>query len=87
MPRSGRSWKGWRVALTRQGICTTHASSAPTLRFPQSALGEALAREASGYTFATLASALLRAGCAGLDRKAPWFHIKEDWGAAPSETD
>jgi len=35
-------------------------------------LGEALslAREANGYTFASLS--------AGLDRKAPWFQIKED---------
>ena len=40
------------------------------------ALGEclALAREANGYTFATLS--------AGLDRKAPWFQIKEDKAAA-----
>jgi methionyl-tRNA synthetase len=39
-------------------------------------LGEALAlaREANGYTFATLS--------AGLDRKAPWFQIKEDRAAA-----
>jgi methionyl-tRNA synthetase len=34
----------------------------------------ALAREANGYTFATLS--------AGLDRKAPWFQIKEDEAAA-----
>jgi methionyl-tRNA synthetase len=34
----------------------------------------ALAREANGYTFATLS--------AGLDRKAPWFQIKEDPEAA-----
>jgi methionyl-tRNA synthetase len=34
----------------------------------------ALAREANGYTFATLS--------AGLDRKAPWFQIKEDRQAA-----
>jgi methionyl-tRNA synthetase len=34
----------------------------------------ALAREANGYTFATLS--------AGLDRKAPWFQIKEDPKAA-----
>jgi methionyl-tRNA synthetase len=34
----------------------------------------ALAREANGYTFATLS--------AGLDRKAPWFQIKEDSQAA-----
>ena len=34
----------------------------------------ALAREANGYTFATLS--------AGLDRKAPWFQIKEDKAAA-----
>jgi methionyl-tRNA synthetase len=34
----------------------------------------ALAREANGYTFATLS--------AGLDRKAPWFQIKEDPRAA-----
>jgi len=33
-----------------------------------------LAREANGYTFATLS--------AGLDRKAPWFQIKEDPQAA-----
>jgi methionyl-tRNA synthetase len=37
-----------------------------------------LAREANGYTFATLPSAALRAGSAALDRKAPWFQIKED---------
>jgi methionyl-tRNA synthetase len=50
----------------------------------RAALGEALAlaREANGYTFATLPSALLRAGSAGLDRKAPWFQIKEDPQAA-----
>ena len=38
----------------------------------RAALNEALAlaREANGYTFATLS--------AGLDRKAPWFQIKED---------
>jgi methionyl-tRNA synthetase len=34
----------------------------------------ALAREANGYTFAALS--------AGLDRKAPWFQIKEDPEAA-----
>jgi len=34
----------------------------------------ALAREANGYTFAPLS--------AGLDRKAPWFQIKEDPAAA-----
>jgi methionyl-tRNA synthetase len=34
----------------------------------------ALAREANGYTFATLS--------AGLDRKAPWFQIKDDPQAA-----
>jgi hypothetical protein len=34
----------------------------------------ALAREANGYTFAALS--------AGLDRKAPWFQIKEDKAAA-----
>jgi methionyl-tRNA synthetase len=34
----------------------------------------ALAREANGYTFAALS--------AGLDRKAPWFQIKEDQQAA-----
>jgi methionyl-tRNA synthetase len=34
----------------------------------------ALFREANGYTFATLS--------AGLDRKAPWFQIKEDRQAA-----
>jgi len=34
----------------------------------------ALAREANGYTFAKLS--------AGLDRKAPWFQIKEDSAAA-----
>jgi methionyl-tRNA synthetase len=38
----------------------------------RAALGECLAqaREANGYTFAALS--------AGLDRKAPWFQIKED---------
>jgi methionyl-tRNA synthetase len=38
----------------------------------RAALGAALAlaREANGYTFAALS--------AGLDRKAPWFQIKED---------
>ena len=57
-----------------------------------------MAREANGYTFATLPSdpfpsALLgtsgtgpsvplRTGSAGLDRKAPWFQIKEDPAAA-----
>ena len=42
----------------------------------RAALGEclALAREANGYTFAALS--------AGLDRKAPWFQIKEDPQAA-----
>jgi methionyl-tRNA synthetase len=42
----------------------------------RAALGEALAlaREANGYTFALLS--------AGLDRKAPWFQIKEDPQAA-----
>jgi methionyl-tRNA synthetase len=42
----------------------------------RAALGEALtlAREANGYTFAALS--------AGLDRKAPWFQIKEDKAAA-----
>jgi methionyl-tRNA synthetase len=42
----------------------------------RAALGEALslAREANDYTFATLS--------AGLDRKAPWFQIKEDRQAA-----
>jgi methionyl-tRNA synthetase len=42
----------------------------------RAALGEApaLACEANGYTFATLS--------AGLDRKAPWFQIKEDPAAA-----
>jgi len=42
----------------------------------RAALNEALAlaREANGYTFATLS--------AGLDRKAPWFQIKEDPAAA-----
>jgi methionyl-tRNA synthetase len=37
-------------------------------------LGEALAREANGHTFAALR--------AGLDRQAPWFQIKEDPQAA-----
>jgi methionyl-tRNA synthetase len=42
----------------------------------RAALGEALAlaREANGDTFAALS--------AGLDRKAPWFQIKEDRAAA-----
>jgi methionyl-tRNA synthetase len=42
----------------------------------RAALGEAmgLAREANGYTFTTFS--------AGLDRKAPWFQIKEDKAAA-----
>jgi methionyl-tRNA synthetase len=42
----------------------------------RAALGEAmaLAREANGYTFVPLS--------AGLDRKAPWFQIKEDRQAA-----
>jgi methionyl-tRNA synthetase len=42
----------------------------------RAALGEALAlaREANVYTFAVLS--------AGLDRKAPWFQIKEDKAAA-----
>ena len=42
----------------------------------RAALNEALAlaREANGYTFVTLS--------AGLDRKAPWFQIKEDPAAA-----
>jgi methionyl-tRNA synthetase len=42
----------------------------------RAALGEALAlaREANGYTFALLS--------AGLDRKAPWFQIKQDKAAA-----
>jgi methionyl-tRNA synthetase len=50
----------------------------------RAALGEALAlaREANGYTFATLPSAPLGTGSAGLDRKAPWFQIKEDQAAA-----
>jgi methionyl-tRNA synthetase len=41
-----------------------------------------VAREANGYTFAPLPSAPLRTGSAGLDRKAPWFQIKEDPAAA-----
>jgi len=42
----------------------------------RAALGEALAlaREANGYTFTAFS--------AGLDRKAPWFQIKEDKAAA-----
>ena len=42
----------------------------------RAALNEALAlaREANGYTFGALS--------AGLDRKAPWFQIKEDPAAA-----
>jgi methionyl-tRNA synthetase len=42
----------------------------------RAALNEALAlaREANGYTFAVLS--------AGLDRKAPWFQIKEDKATA-----
>jgi methionyl-tRNA synthetase len=50
----------------------------------RAALNEALAlaREANGYTFATLPSAPLGTGSAGLDRKAPWFQIKEDPEAA-----
>ncbi len=42
----------------------------------RAALGECLAtaREANGYAFAALS--------AGLDRKAPWFQIKEDRAAA-----
>jgi len=42
----------------------------------RAALGEvmALAREANGYTFASLSACL--------DRKASWFHIKEDKAAA-----
>jgi methionyl-tRNA synthetase len=42
----------------------------------RAALGEAmaLAREANGYTFATLSACL--------DRKAPWFQIKQDRQAA-----
>jgi methionyl-tRNA synthetase len=43
-----------------------------------------VAREANGYTVTALPSALLRAGSAGLDRKAPWFQIKEDPQAAAS---
>ncbi len=41
-----------------------------------------LAREANGHTFAPLPSAPLRTGSACLDRKAPWFEIKEDPQAA-----
>jgi methionyl-tRNA synthetase len=41
-----------------------------------------VAREANGYTFAMLPSAQLGTGGAGLDRKAPWFQIKEDPQAA-----
>jgi methionyl-tRNA synthetase len=54
----------------------TPASSGRPPGFPRASLGEAmgLAREANGYTFASLS--------AGLDRKAPWFQIKEDPRAA-----
>jgi methionyl-tRNA synthetase len=50
----------------------------------RAALGKAmaLAREANAYTFATLPSALLGTGSAGLDRKVPWFKIKENPQAA-----
>ena len=41
-----------------------------------------MAREANGYTFASLPSAPFGTGSAGLDRKAPWFQIKEDRDAA-----
>jgi len=41
-----------------------------------------MAREANGYPFATLPSAPLRTGSACLNRKAPWFQIKEDRQAA-----
>ena len=41
-----------------------------------------MAREANGYTFATLPSAPLGTGSSGLDHKAPWFQIKEDSQAA-----
>jgi methionyl-tRNA synthetase len=41
-----------------------------------------LAREANGYTFTALPSASLRTRSACLDRKAPWFQIKEDREAA-----
>jgi methionyl-tRNA synthetase len=60
----------------RSAICTALASSAPPLRYLRAGLGEVmgLVRGANGYTFATLS--------AGLDRKAPWFQIKEDRAAA-----
>ncbi len=40
----------------------------------------ALAREANGYTFGRLPSALLGTGSAGLDRKAPWFQTLDSAG-------
>ncbi len=42
----------------------------------------ATSREANEYAFATLPSAPLRTCSACLDRKAPWFQIKEDRQAA-----
>jgi methionyl-tRNA synthetase len=87
MPRTGRCWPRSRPASRRWASCTTPASSAPLLRYLRTCLGEAigLAREANVYTFATLPSATLRTGSACLDRKAPWFQIKEDrQGAATS---
>jgi hypothetical protein len=58
MPRTGRCWPESRRASRLSVSCTTPASSAPLLRYLRTCLGEAmgLAREANGYTFATLPS-------------------------------
>jgi hypothetical protein len=68
MPRIGRSWK-------RKAGFQTVGELYNACKF-RAALGEtlALAWEANGYTFVPLS--------AGLDRKTPWFQIKEDRQAA-----
>jgi methionyl-tRNA synthetase len=70
-PGQGRGW-------LRDGGRAVQRLQVPHCPFDslRTGLGEclALAREANGYTFAALS--------AGLDRKAPWFQIKEDRQAA-----
>jgi len=60
---------GFETVGELYNACKFRAAPSALLR---TGLGEALAlaREANGDTFATLS--------AGLDRKAPWFQIKED---------
>ena len=64
---------GFETVGDLYNACKFRATPSALLR---AGLGEALslARDANGYTFATLS--------AGLDRKAPWFQIKEDRQAA-----